>query len=265
MIDILIVASSAMLGVICAFFIFQIIKIRRESKLKILGNVKYELSSLYFEKSVALEALNKISQHFDEKKIDEYERDRLSHKYINLLEEYDKRAFQLSPILEVQEIYEYRNQLNSILSDYVKKIDSKLTSLGLGNNESNFDKKDRDRDSDRDKNHLDTYFKQTSSILGKFKTIKSSNKKNKQSFSQVESNNNNNNNYNNDKRELGFSIGGSNNGMNKEHFQMSEEGTGTSPTLPVDSKQSTNRNIDLNEIDKIQNDILKTLKRLGDS
>lgn len=260
MIDILIVASSAMLGVICALFIFQIIKIRRESKLKILGNVKYELSSLYFEKSVALEALNKISQHFDEKKIDEYERDRLSHKYINLLEEYDRRVFQLSPILDVQEIYEYRNQLNSILSDYVKKIDSKLTSLGLENNESNFDKKDRDSDSD--KNHLDTYFKQTSSILGKFKTIKSSSKKNKQSFSQVQSNNNNDN---NDKRELGFSIGGSNNGMNKEHFQMSKEGTGTSPTLPLDSKQSTNRNIDLNEIDKIQNDILKTLKRLGDS
>ncbi len=256
MIDILIVASSAMLGVICALLIFQIIKIRRERKLKILGNVKYELSSLYFEKSVALEALNKINQHFDGKKIDEYERDRLSHKYINLLEEYDKRAFQLSPILEVQEIYEYRNQLNSILSDYVKKIDSKLTSLGLGNNESNFDKKDKD--SDRDKNHLDTYFKQTSSILDKIKTIKSSNKKNKQSSSQVESDNN-------DKRELGFSIGGSNDDMNKEHFQMSEEGTGISPTLPLDSKQSTNRNIDLNEIDKIQNDILKTLKRLGDS
>jgi hypothetical protein len=265
MIDILIVASSVMLGVICALLIFQIIKIRRESKLKILGNVKYELSNLYFQKSVALEALNKINQHFDEKKIDEYERDRLSHKYINLLEEYDKRAFQLSPILEVQEIYEYRNQLNSILSDYVKKIDSKLTSLGLGNNESNFDKKDKEHD--MDKNHLGTYFKHTSSILDKIKTIKSSNKKNKQSFSQVEINNNDNN----DKRELGFSIGGlnetggSNNDTNKEHFQMSEEGTGTSPTLPLDSKQSTNRNIDLNEIDKIQNDILKTLKRLGDS
>jgi hypothetical protein len=262
MIDILIVASSAMLGVICAILIFQILKIRRESKLKILGNVKYELSSLYFEKSVALEALNKINQHFDEKKIDEYERDRLSHKYINLLDEYDKRVFQLSPILEVQEIYEYRNQLNSILSDYVKKIDSKLTSLGLGNNESNFDKKDRD--SDRGKNHLDTYFKQTSSILDKIKTIKSSNKKNNQSFSQVEKDKN-------DKRELVYSIGGlketggSNNDMNKEHFQIGEEGTRTSPTLLLDSKQSTNRNIDLNEIDKIQKDILKTLKRLGDS
>ena len=145
MIDIIIVTSSAILGIICALFVFQIIKIRRESQLKILGNVKYELSSLYFEKSVALDALNKINQHFEEKRIDEYERDRLSHKYINLLDEYDKRAFQLNPILEVQEIYEYRNQLNSILSDYIKKIDTKLTSLGLDNNESN--SKDNDKDS----------------------------------------------------------------------------------------------------------------------
>ena len=181
MIEILIVASSAMLGVICALFVFQIIKIRRKSQLKILGSVKYELSSLYFEKSVALEALNKINQQFDEKKIDEYERDRLSHKYINLLEEYDKRVFQLNPILQVQEIYEYRNQLNSILSDYIKKIDKKLTTLGVDNNESNFE------DKDKDKNHSDTYLKQTTSILSKIKTIKSSNKKNKESFSHIDS------------------------------------------------------------------------------
>ena len=259
MIEILIVASSAMLGVICALFVFQIIKIRRKSQLKILGSVKYELSSLYFEKSVALEALNKINQHFDEKKIDEYERDRLSHKYINLLEEYDKRAFQLNPILEVQEIYEYRNQLNSILSDYVKKIDKKLTSLGVDNNESNFE------DEDEDKNHSDTYLKQTTSILSKIKTIKSSNKKNKKSFSQIDSDGDSDN-----KRELGFGIKGlkgtegSINDMNREHSQMSEADIGTS-SIPLDLKQSTNKNIDLNEIDKIQNDILKTLKRLGDS
>lgn len=250
MIDVLIIASSAMLGVICALFVFQIIKIIRESQLKILGNVKYELSSLYFEKSVALEALSKINQHFDEKKIDEYERDRLSHKYINLLDEYNRRAFQLNPILEVQEIYEYRNQLNSILTDYVKKIDTKLTSLGLGNNESNF----------KDKDHLNTYSKQTNSILSKIKTIKFSNKRSKESFSQVDSDN---------KRESVFGIEGSKetrgstSDMNKEHTQMSEEGTRTS--TPLDSKQSTNTNIDLNEIDKIQNDILKTLKRLGNS
>jgi methyl-accepting chemotaxis protein len=258
MIEILIVASSAMLGIICALFVFQIIKKRKESRSRILGNVKYELSSLYFEKSVALEALNKINQQFDEKKIDEYERDRLSHKYVNLLDDYDKRAFQLNPILEVQEIYEYRNQLNSILSDYVKKIDKKLSNLGLSNNESNF------KDKDKDKNHLDSFLKQTTSILDKIKTIKSSYKKNNESFSQVESDSDN-------KRELGFSIeeglkeiGGSINDLNREHSQMNNEDTGTT-SIPLDLKQSNNRNIDLNEIDKIQNDILKTLKRLGDS
>jgi hypothetical protein len=254
MIDILIVASSAMLGVICALFAFQIIKIRRERKLKILGNVKYELNSLYFEKSVALEALNKINQHFDEKKIDEYERDRLSHKYINLLDEYDKRAIQLTPILEVQEIYEYRDQLNSILSDYVKKIDTKLTSLGLSNNEPNF------KDKEKDKNHLNAYFKQTNSILDKIKTIKFGNKRRKESLLQIDSPN---------KRESEFGIEGlketeeSFNDMNEGQTQMTKDGTTIAP--PLDLKQSTIRNIDLNEIDKIQNDILKTLKRLGDS
>ena len=263
MIEILIVASSAMLGVICALFIFQIIRIRRESRLKILGNVKYELSSLYVEKSVALEALNKINQHFDERKIDEFERDRLSHKYINLLEEYDKRAFQLNPILEVQEICEYRDQLNSILSDYVRKIDTKLSSLGIDNSESN--------STDKDKKHLDTYLKQTNWTLDKIRKIKSSNKQNKEIFSQVESGSGSDGSGSDNKPELDFSIreglketGGSFNDMNTLHSQMSEKDSGTS-SIPQDLKQSMNRNIDLNEIDKIQNDILKTLKRLGDS
>ncbi|HKU83580.1 MAG TPA: hypothetical protein VJP58_06020 [Candidatus Nitrosocosmicus sp.] len=261
MIEILIVVSSVMLGVICAIFIFHILKKRKDSQLKILGNVKYELSSLYFEKSVALEALNKINQHFDEKKIDEFERDRLSHKYINLLEEYDKRAFQLNPILEVQEIYEYRNQLNSILSDYIKKIDTKLTRLGMDNNQSNFEDNAKDGDKDKNKNHLDKYLKQTTSILGKIKTIKSSNKKNDQIFLQSDSDN---------KLELGSSIeeglnetGGSINDISTIHSQMDKD-SGTS-SIPLNSRQSKNRNIDLNEIDKIQNDILKTLKRLGGS
>ena len=269
MIEILIVASSAMLGVICALFIFQIIRIRRESRLKILGNVKYELSSLYVEKSVALEALNKINQHFDERKIDEFERDRLSHKYINLVEEYDKRAFQLNPILEVQEICEYRDQLNSILSDYVRKIDTKLSSLGIDNSESN----STDKDKDKDKKHLDTYLKQTIWTLDKIRKIKPRHKQDKEILSQIESGSGGSGGSggSDNKPELDSSIreglkktGGSFNDMNTVHSQMSEKDSGTS-SIPQDSKQSMNRNIDLNEIDKIQNDILKTLKRLGDS
>ena len=73
------------------------------------------------------------------------------------------------------------------------------------------------------------------------------------------------------KRELGFSVveglketGESINDTNREYSQMNEGDIGTL-SVPLDSKQSINKNIDLNEIDKIQNDILKTLKRLGDS
>jgi hypothetical protein len=128
----------------------------------------------------------------------------------------------------------------------------------VNNNESNLN------DKGIHKNRLDAYFKHTTSILDKIKLLKTSNKKNSQSFSQVDNNNNDN------KEELGFSIEGLKNtsgsidDTNGEHSQMNDERSGTS-SIPLDSKQPTNRNIDLNEIDKIQNDILKTLKRLGDS
>ena len=62
------------------------------------------------------------------------------------------------------------------------------------------------------------------SILGKIKTIKSSNKKNKESFSQVNGNNSSPNGNSNEKIQLGFSMeglketGGSINDMNTDAF-----------------------------------------------
>ncbi|HEX5904971.1 MAG TPA: hypothetical protein VFY50_02875 [Candidatus Nitrosocosmicus sp.] len=102
---------------------------KKYDKPNLLGNVKYELNNLYVEKSVALDALGKIKQFFDERKIDEYERDRLSRKYINMLDDYNKRIFQLHPILEAQEIYEYKKQLESILTEYTRRIDSRLEGM----------------------------------------------------------------------------------------------------------------------------------------
>lgn len=130
MLDILIFSSSVALGIICAIFLHRFISRKKyDERNNLIGNVKYELNNLYFEKSVALDALGKIKQFFDEKKIDEYERDRLSRKYINMLDDYNKRVFQLNPILEAQEIYEYKKQLESILTEYTKRIDSKLASM----------------------------------------------------------------------------------------------------------------------------------------
>jgi hypothetical protein len=130
MLDILIFSGSAGLGIVCAIFLYRFTSLRKQNEHgSVLGNVKYELNNLYFEKSVALEALEKINQFFEDKKIDEYERDRLSRKYIKMLDNYNKRVFQLKPILEAQEIYEYKKQLDSILQEYTKKIDSRLASI----------------------------------------------------------------------------------------------------------------------------------------
>jgi hypothetical protein len=129
MLDILIFSSSVALGIICAIFLYRFISMKKYDRPNLLGNVKYELNNLYVEKSVALDALGKIKQFFDEKKIDEYERDRLSLKYTNMLDEYNKRVFQLHPILEAQEIYEYKKQLESILTEYTRRIDSRLEGM----------------------------------------------------------------------------------------------------------------------------------------
>lgn len=129
MIDLFIISGSVALGLISAIFITRYLINRKNSNLTLLGNVKNELNNIEFEKSVALEALGKIDQFFEEKKIDEFERDRLSKKYNYMLDEYDKRVFRLTPILEAQEIYAYRKELNSIVSEYTKKIDTRLKNL----------------------------------------------------------------------------------------------------------------------------------------
>lgn len=73
--------SSVFLGIICSLFINRYFATKKENKIKLSTDVKSELDNLYFEKSVALEAMNKINQYFDEKKIDELEKDRLLLKY----------------------------------------------------------------------------------------------------------------------------------------------------------------------------------------
>ena len=58
MLDILIFSGSAGLGIVCAIFLYRFTSLRKHNEHgSVLGNVKYELNNLYFEKSVALEAL----------------------------------------------------------------------------------------------------------------------------------------------------------------------------------------------------------------
>lgn len=140
MLNYLIIASSIFLGGICSLLIHYVLVSKREKKAKLSNSVKSELDNLFFEKSIALEAINKIDQYFKENKIDIYERDRLLLKYNKLLDNYDKKVFQLQPVLEAQEIYQYRNQLYSLISDNIMKIDSKLSDFSKNFNLQSIDK-----------------------------------------------------------------------------------------------------------------------------
>ncbi len=129
MFSFLIILGSILLGIICSLCINRLLIIKKENKSKSSNDVKSELNNLVFEKSIALEALNKINQYFEEKKIDVYEKDRLLLKYGKLLDHYDERIFKLQPIFEVQEIYEYRKQLYSLISDSIAKLDERLSNI----------------------------------------------------------------------------------------------------------------------------------------
>src|SRR4028119_2175925 len=102
--DFVVVFGSVILGVVCAFFASRFSKTKKENKIKASGDIRSEFNNLVFERDVALEALDKVNQFFDEKKIDSFEKDRLLLKYGKLLEYYDERIFKLQPSVEIQEI-----------------------------------------------------------------------------------------------------------------------------------------------------------------
>ncbi len=129
MLGFLVILGSILLGVVCSISINRILITKKENKSRTSSDAKSELNNLLFEKSIALEALNKINQYFDEKKIDVYEKDRLLLKYDKLLEHYDKHILKLRPIVEIQEIYEYQGKLYSFLHDYIIKLDKKVSSF----------------------------------------------------------------------------------------------------------------------------------------
>ena len=305
MLDILIFSSSVALGIICAIFIYRFISIKRYQKPNLLGNVKYELNNLYIEKSVALDALGKIEQFFDENKIDEYERDRLSRKYTNMLDDYNKRVFELNPILEAQEIYEYKKQLDSILTEYTKRIDSRLEGMTgyseFKNKPSKIPAKKGTEDLQREvrigggSNKLSPVSipapapKSTSELQSEFENKRSPSSlvhRLKSSIIKIGSGkfDENKNKLNSAKTSdsiarapqldnksstTNTAAGNFGRETNEIHRTLSKIEPDLEPISKDmrsnDSDKTEKVNIDTKEIDKIQSDILKTLKRLEDS
>jgi len=128
-VEFIIFLGSVFLGVVCSFFLNRYFVAKKENKIKLSNDVKSELDNLCFEKSVALEAMNKINQYFGEKKIDELEKDMLLLKYAKLLNHSNERIITLQPVLGAREIFEFHKQLYSLMSDSIAKLDERLSDL----------------------------------------------------------------------------------------------------------------------------------------
>jgi hypothetical protein len=126
MLDFLLIIGSSLLGIICPLAINQIFLSKKDKKYQEYKGVKSELDKLVIERSIALEAIDKINQSFSTQKIDENEKNNLLSKYNNLLNHYNEEISKIKPMVEIKEIYEYRNQIYAFISDYISKIDKKL-------------------------------------------------------------------------------------------------------------------------------------------
>lgn len=133
-VEFIVVFGSIFIGTICAVFINRFLKTNKGNKINLSKDVQSEFNNLIFEKDVALEAINKINLFFSEKKIDSYEKDRLLLKYGKLLENYEMRIYKLQPSVEMQDIFLYRKQLYSLISDSIFRLDQKLDSFSKGFN-----------------------------------------------------------------------------------------------------------------------------------
>jgi hypothetical protein len=238
--------GSVFLGIICSLFINRYFATKKENKIKLSTDVKSELDNLYFEKSVALEAMNKINQYFDEKKIDELEKDRLLLKYGKLLNRYNERIIDLQPVLEAQEIFEFRKQLYSLISDSIAKLDERLSNFS---NNFNYSKEESDV------KNLGLVSKPMTPEMRTTCKLDIMNNGNDSPLPFAKSKNDVD--LSNMDRDSVMPISY----VNDDTVDKKNENNDNTPNMS-DKKKDSFENVNIEEMDKIQKDILKILKRM---
>jgi hypothetical protein len=128
-------------------------KQQQEHFVKPLNTAKQELQSLQFEKNLISEAITRVYEAVQEKKIDVIERDRLLTKYKRQLNSYNERIAELQSIIDLKEISEVRNNLVSLLEERIKGIDQKLDELsyktGIPSSDNNNARTERRQEEER--------------------------------------------------------------------------------------------------------------------
>ena len=265
-VDFIVVFGSIILGALCALFVNRFLKTNKENKIGMSKDIRSEFNKLVLEKDVALEAINKINQFFSEKKIDSYEKDRLLLKYGKLLESYDERIFKLQPSLEMHDIYLYRKQLYSLISDSISRLDQKLDGFS---NKFNIFKEDNN-------NNKKNYMPMPTLVQETTPTDRNSTKIGAESIKHDDDDDDDDDDFPSylDKAgtDLNFSgydenpmVTSSIAGIKNNIGETDKNGYGKNDDVDESHAKKTDlENLNVEDINKIQKDILQILKRLED-
>ncbi len=270
MIGFFLIFSSILSGTICSIYLHRILVSKKERKLKDSNDIKLELNNLLFEKSIALDAINKINQNYNEKKIDIYEKDRLLLKYSNLLKNFDEHILKIQPNVELQDLRIYRNQLYSIITDSINKLDKKLDNFSKV---TNYDGQNNIIENNNDQNkseniakEIDLQSNRTNQKIAKDNSLQSIENKN-----NILSN-----------EDLPIKKDLNNIDVKSTEISVLTETSRHYPNIPMDKVQNNDQNnhrkkgenfisdsekevfndFGIDEINKIQKDVLKILQRL---
>jgi hypothetical protein len=102
---------------------------RQRYVVKPLDNCKAEIQSLQFEKSLVGEAITRVYEAVQERKVDSVERDRLLLRYKQQLDSYNEKIATLQSDVDFADLYEMRNDVVGLLEKRITAIDQKLFEL----------------------------------------------------------------------------------------------------------------------------------------
>ncbi len=136
-----IIGGSSIAGIISAVFLEKLFRIRNNNKRKYgqsspsssIGSIRDELISLVFEKNLTAEAITRVYEAAQDRRIDRLERDKLLLKYKQQLDSLNQKAAYLQPVADFSDLKELRNNLVSFLEDRISVLDKKLLDLSKSN------------------------------------------------------------------------------------------------------------------------------------
>jgi hypothetical protein len=120
--------SGAALGYVLSKVKISSLK-RQRYVVKPLDNCKAEIQSLQFEKSLVGEAITRVYEAVQERKVDSVERDRLLVRYKQQLDSYNEKIATLQSSVDFADLYEMRNDIVGLLERRITAIDQKLFEL----------------------------------------------------------------------------------------------------------------------------------------